>query len=239
MGEAERGLEARAAVLRRPAFFFRQPLRVERTKRMLKFVKRNRWKVLIGAFIGSALASIVAIDQYGLADRSQPADVIVVLGARVGRSGEARGALARRARWAVELYNKEIAPVIICSGGLGPFPPTEAEAACGLVQALGVPADAILLETQAHSTEETSLYVAEIMRGRGWSSAVAVSDGYHLARTVMLFERVGITAYPSPAQMLSGPMNPTERFFREGRELIAILWYWFKTALGLEITDVQ
>src|SRR3972149_3203006 len=197
------------------------------------------WRRAAGIVIVGGLSSMIAIDQYGLADRAQPADVIVVLGARVSRSGEARGALARRARWAVELYNKGIAPVIICSGGLGPFPPTEAEAACSLVQALGVAQSTIILETQAHSTEETSLYVAEIMRGRDWSSAVVVTDGYHLARTVMLFGRAGIVAHPSPAQTLSGPMHPVERFFREARELIAILWYWFKTALGLSITDVQ
>ena len=197
------------------------------------------WKWVAGIVVVGGLSSMIAIDQYGLADRARAADVIVVLGARVPRSGEARGALARRARWAVELYHNGIAPVIICSGGLGPFPPTEAEAACALVQALGVPRSAVLLETQARSTEETSLYVAEIMRGRGWSSAVVVSDGYHLARTVMLFERAGLTAYPSPAQVLTGPMNPVERIFREARELIAILWYWFKTALGLPITDVQ
>ncbi len=201
--------------------------------------KRNWWKRAITIVAVSALASIVAIDQYGMTDRAQPADVIVVLGSRVYRSGQPGPSLTRRAKWAVELYKKGVAPVIICSGGLGPYPPTEAEAACDLAQSLGVPRSAVLLETQARSTEETSLYVAEIMRGRGWSSAVVVSDGYHLARTVMLFERAGITTYPSPAQVLTEPMNPVERFFREARELIAILWYWFKTALRLEITDVQ
>ncbi len=201
--------------------------------------KRNWWKRAITIVAVSALASIVAIDQYGMTDRAQAADVIVVLGSRVYRSGRPGPSLTRRAKWAVELYEKGIAPVIICSGGLGPYPPTEAAAACDLAQSLGVPGRAVLLETQARSTEETSLYVAEIMRGRGWSSAVVVSDGYHLARTVMLFERAGITAYPSPAQMLSGPMNSVERFSREGRELIAIAWYWFKTALGLKITDAQ
>jgi hypothetical protein len=55
----------------------------------------------------------------------------------------------------------------------------------------------------------------------------------------MLFERAGVTIYPSPAQQLAGPMNPLERFVRENRELIAIVWYWFKTFLGLPITDVQ
>ncbi len=200
---------------------------------------KRKWLGAIGLAVFLTLATLVAIDQYGLVDRAQPADVIVVLGSRVQRDGRLSPSLSRRARWAAELYNRGLAPVIICSGGLGENPPTEAEAACSLIQSLGVPQSAIVLETQARSTEETSLYVAAIMRARGWDSAVVVSDGYHLARTAMLFSQAGVTAYPSPAQQLSGPMRPTERFGREVRELAAILWYWFKTALGLPITDFQ
>jgi uncharacterized SAM-binding protein YcdF (DUF218 family) len=128
---------------------------------------------------------------------------------------------------------------VICSGGLGDHPPTEARAACGEVEQQGVPASAIFLEEEARSTEETSLYVAALMRARGWRTAVVVSDGYHLFRAALLFERAGLTAYPSPAQASAGPMNPVERFVRENRELVAVIWYWGKTGLGLEITDVQ
>ncbi|MEK7328822.1 MAG: YdcF family protein [Chloroflexota bacterium] len=200
---------------------------------------KRKWLGAIGLAVFLTLATLVAIDQYGLVDRAQPADVIVVLGSRVQRDGRLSPSLSRRARWAAELYNRGLAPVIICSGGLGENPPTEAEAACSLIQSLGVPQSAIVLETQARSTEETSLYVAAIMRARGWDSAVVVSDGYHLARTAMLFSRASVVVYPSPAQQLSGPMRPVERFMRGGRELAAILWYWFKTVLGLPITDFQ
>ena len=55
----------------------------------------------------------------------------------------------------------------------------------------------------------------------------------------MLFARVDIRAYPSPAHLSTYPMHPFERFVRINRELAAIGWYWFKTALGLEITDFQ
>ncbi|MEK7785993.1 MAG: YdcF family protein, partial [Chloroflexota bacterium] len=172
---------------------------------------RRKWLGAIGLAAILTLATLVAIDQYGLVDRAQPADVIVVLGSRVSRNGQPSPSLSRRARWAAELYNRGLAPVIICSGGLGENPPTEAEAACSLIQSLGVPQSAIVLETQARSTEETSLYVAAIMRARGWDSAVVVSDGYHLARTAMLFSRASVVVYPSPAQQLSGPMRPVER----------------------------
>jgi uncharacterized SAM-binding protein YcdF (DUF218 family) len=212
------------------------PERIADTKSSLR---GKHFVSAVGVVVCLILATIIAIDQYGLVDRAQPADVIVVLGSRVQRGGRPSPSLSRRARWAAELYKRGLAPVVICSGGLGENLPTEAEAACSLIQALGVPQSAIVLEMQARSTEETSLYVAAIMRERGWSSAVVVSDSYHLARTAMLFSRAGVVAYPSPAQQLSGPMRPVERFMRGGRELAAILWYWFKTALGLPITDFQ
>jgi uncharacterized SAM-binding protein YcdF (DUF218 family) len=184
-------------------------------------------------------ASVAGIDHYGDVDQAQPADVIVVLGSRVLRSGNPGPALSRRSAHAANLYRQGLAPVVICSGGLGDNPPTEALAACSRAEELGVPASAMLLEEQARSTEETSLYVGGMMRAHGWDSAIVVSDGYHLYRTHLLFERAGLTAYPSPAQVTAGPMNPIERFTRANRELVAVAWYWFKTLIGLPITDVQ
>lgn len=202
-------------------------------------MKRSWWKWAIGIVIAAWLIGIIAIGEYGRVDRAQRADAIVVLGSKVYPGGKPGPSLTRRSRWAAELYRHGYAPVIICSGGLGPNQPTEAEAACALIRSLGVPESAIVLETEARSTEETALYAADLMREHGWRSAVVVSDGYHLARTAMLFERAGVTVYPSPAQQLAGPMNPVERFVLENRELVAIAWYWFKTLLGLPITDVQ
>ncbi len=179
------------------------------------------------------------LDHYGDFDQAQPADAIVVLGSRVLRSRRPGPALTRRARHAAILYAQGLAPVIVCSGGLGDNPPTEARAACGEAERQGVPESAIVLEEQARSTEETSLYVAGLMGAHGWRTAILVSDGYHLYRAHLLFEQAGITTYPSPAQVTAGPMNPIESFLRANRELVAVLWYWFKTALGLKITDVQ
>ena len=185
------------------------------------------------------VAAVGGIDRYGQLDQAQKADVIVVLGSQVRRSGRPGPSLTRRARYAARLYAEGLAPVVICSGGMGNYPPTEAQAACGEAEARGVPDAAIILEEQARSTEETSLYVADIMRAQGWSTAVVVSDGYHLYRAALLFRAAGLTPYPSPAQVMAGPMNPIERFVRENRELVAVLWYWGKTAAGLKITNVQ
>jgi len=184
------------------------------------------------------LAGIVVIDGYGHVDRARPADVIVILGSQVWSNGQPGPALTRRTQHAVALYRQGLAGHLVCSGGLGTYAPTEAEAACGLAERLGVPSSAINLEARAHSTEENALYTAAILREHGWTTAILVSDGYHLYRAELLFRRAGVSAYPSPAQATAGPMPPLERAYRESRELAALLWYWGKTVLGLSITNL-
>jgi uncharacterized SAM-binding protein YcdF (DUF218 family) len=183
-------------------------------------------------------ASLPLIDAYGLQDQSRPAEVIVILGSRVYPGNIAGPALVRRTQHAVALYKAGLAPVIICSGGQGePGLMSEAQAACDLAAASGVPPADLLLEGQAHSTEENARNTAVIMAAHGWHTAVIVSDGFHLYRADLLFRRAGLVPYPSPAQLTTGPMNPLERYGRETRELAALIWYWSKTAIGLQQTD--
>jgi uncharacterized SAM-binding protein YcdF (DUF218 family) len=181
--------------------------------------------------------SLALIDGYGQLDRAQPADAIVVLGARVYPPARPGPALTRRTYHAVALYQRGLAPVIICSGGLGPVPPTEAEAACRLAASLGVPPEALLLEARSHSTEENALYTAELMAAHGWNSVIVVSDGFHLYRAGLLFAHAGLTPHPSPAQHTVGPMPLRERYARITRELAAVAWFWGKGLVGLEMTN--
>lgn len=180
---------------------------------------------------------LTLLDAYGQADRAQPAQAIVILGSRVLPSGQPGPALTRRTRHAVALYQRGLAPLIVCSGGLGDHAPTEAAAACGLAAALGVPAAALLLEDRAHSTEENALYTAALARQLGFTDVIIVSDGYHLYRAGLLFRAAGLHPYPSPAQVTAGPMPRLERYGRLTREMAALGWYWGKGFVGYERTD--
>jgi uncharacterized SAM-binding protein YcdF (DUF218 family) len=198
---------------------------------------RRQLLLLLALALLAWCVAALAIDDYGLRDRAQPADAIVVLGARVLPGGTPGASLARRADHAAALYRQGLAPVIVCSGGVEDAPPSEAAAACARIAAQGVPSAALVLEERAQSTEENALYVAALMRARGWRSAIVVSDGYHLYRAQLLFAQAGVIAYPSPAQATAGPMTPFERFARALREALALAWYWAKTWLGLPVTD--
>jgi len=75
-----------------------------------------------------------------------------------------------------------------------------------------------------------------IMRERGWRSAVVVNDGYHLMRASLIFERAGVTTYPSPVQATARPMQAVERIAREGREAAGVLWFGLRVLVGVDQT---
>ena len=190
---------------------------------------------LISAWLGLAVI-IAVIDAYGVVDHAQPADVIVVLGSQVYPGGRAGPSLERRAQHTAVLYRRGLADHIICSGGVGDNPPSEAEVVCERIVELGVPPGAVIYETRSHSTEENAAYSAAIMRHRGWRSAIIVSDGFHMLRAAWMFERAGVIAHPSPAQVTAGPMNLIERFGREAREAGGLVWYGLRVVLGIDLT---
>jgi uncharacterized SAM-binding protein YcdF (DUF218 family) len=199
--------------------------------RLLRFILLS---LLIGAIVFAAL--IIVIDQFGYPDRSQRADVIVLLGSQVFPGGQIGPSLERRAEHAAVLYKQGLADRIICSGGVGDNPPAEARVACGRVIDLGVPIAAIFYEEQSHSTEENAAYTAAIMREHGWTSAIIDTDGFHMLRATMMFQRAGVIAYPGPAQITAGPMNPIERIAREAREAIGLIYYGVRVVFGVDLT---
>lgn len=174
---------------------------------------------------------------YGHVDRAQTADVIVVLGAGLNRNDRPGPALIRRAERAAELYATGIAPAVICTGGVGSGRArSEADACAELLRARGVPAAAITLEEQSRSTEENAFYTRAIMDARGWETAVVVSDGYHLLRAALIFNRAGIAHTTSAAA--SGP--PLGGLLSAlGREVAAFHWLLVKTALNLPVTYIS
>ena len=202
-------------------------------------IKRILWLVLSSAGLLALLGVIlfawlwVQIDRFGQVDRARQADVIVVLGARVWPSGRPSDALARRTLHAVKLYKEGLAAIIVCSGGLGTHPPTEAQAAARLAMSQGVPPEAIVLEEESHSTEDSAFFVSGIMRARSWQRAIVVSDAYHLWRANLLFGRAGVEAYPSPAHDECYPLLKRAYLYHLGREVVAVAWYYVRPWLGL------
>ena len=165
----------------------------------------------------------IFLDYYGHIEQAKPADAIVILGASVLANNQPGDSLRARTEKAVFLYKKNIATKIICTGGLGENPPTEAFAAATLAHQLGVNSSDLLLEMKSTSTMENARFAAEICRKQGWSRVVIVSDPYHLWRAKRDFRLAGLIAYPSPALTCERDRKIQLRIIWIAREEAAIL----------------
>ncbi len=174
--------------------------------------------VIIGIVVLLLMAQhFIVINASTEQNQSQPADVIIVLGAR-GEAGR------RRADHAAHLYRQGVAPFIICTGGYTlDLPLSEASEMCQEIADSGVPWSALLLEQQSYDTWQNGEYSVAIMRSYGWKSAVIVSDDYHLLRASMIFKRLGITISTSAAQETAGQLSQSEKTPSTLREVVGLM----------------
>ncbi len=187
---------------------------------------RRRGPVLLGAAVLLACAfaiSTLLVDRFGQRPGGGQADAIVVLGARVLPGGVASGPLRARTERAVALFHEGRAPRLIFSGGVGENPPSEAEVMRRIARTLGVPDSACLLEEQSHSTYDNARFTAALLRERGLSKAIVVSDPYHLFRARQHFWREGIFAVPEPAPLTERNDTLARRAWWTAREVLALV----------------
>lgn len=92
----------------------------------------------------------------------QSADVIIVLS---GEQGE-------RVETAVKLYKQGFAPRLLMTGGPVEWNVAAADIMAWQAESLGVPPQDIVLERRASSTYENAVYTLEILKQKGWRSAM-------------------------------------------------------------------
>jgi len=149
-------------------------------------------------------AAGIDVLRYAWTSDNGPADAAVVLGAAVPSTGPSP-VFAERINHAVALYRAGSVKFIIMTGGKGPGERVaEAEAARDQAIAAGVPADAILVETQSRDTQQNLANVKPIVDAHGLGRLLIVSDPLHMARAMQMAAAAGLDAAPSP--------TPTTRF---------------------------
>lgn len=133
------------------------------------------------------------------------ADAIVLLGGGVaGTAFEGRNvpdllAGADREWFAAQLYHARKAPVVIVSAGQTPGQRTEPDAQGSEVflRALGVPANALVLETLSRNTLENARFVEQKLVAMKARHILLVTSAYHMPRSVRWF--AGSQARITPA----------------------------------------
>lgn len=163
------------------------------------------------------------LDGYGLHQKPQKSDAIVVLGARVNENGGAGHGLEARVLHALRLYKKGFASRIICTGGVGDNPPAEAEVAAKILVQKGVPRTNIFVENKSTSTWENAVFAARICRAHGWKRVVVVSDPFHLWRAQRNFARNGIRTSGAPVAREQWQSQPLRKLFWTAREALLVV----------------
>jgi uncharacterized SAM-binding protein YcdF (DUF218 family) len=189
--------------------------------------------LVLGAIVSTVfVVTYRSIAGWSVRDETRSADVMLVLGAAVWPDEQPGPALRARTERAIELYQDGYASSLILSGGLGRHPPEEAEVMRRLVVESGIPAEAIALEKQAHSTWESMVHTEVIMRQRGWETVLVVTDPFHMKRSLLMARDNGLAAYASP--VLKGPTSDRlhRRLFYTSREVLALWWYLVQRSLS-------
>jgi uncharacterized SAM-binding protein YcdF (DUF218 family) len=151
-------------------------------------------------------------------DDAQPADAIAVFGA-AEYSGHPSPVLHARLDHAVELYRKQIAPLVITLGGGSDKDSGNTEGGVGrdYLLANGIPFGSIIAETRSIDTEQQVHRLAAIAHENNLHHIVVVSDGTHLFRIRQLCEDAGLDVYTSPRPAIGHISNYdlAMRYFHE------------------------
>jgi len=118
-------------------------------------------------------------------------ECIMVLGASVNPDGTPSPMLQDRLETGIELYNRGVAPKLLLTGDNGQIEYNEVEAMKNYAVNAGVPEEDIFLDHAGFSTYDSVYRAAYVF---GVESMVAVTQEYHLYRTLHGCKKMGIEA---------------------------------------------
>lgn len=160
-------------------------------KRLNRWIKALIALILVGVLTFAALLGAVLRGSY---DHVQgDPQIIVILGCQVKSWGPSI-LLQDRLDKALDYLEEHPDMTVVVSGGQGPDEHiTEAQAMYDYLVAHGVNGEQILLEEESHNTVQNLKYTRELLETEGYdltADIVVVSNGFHLTRVQMLWERV-------------------------------------------------
>lgn len=159
---------------------------------------------------------------------SEPAEALVVLGARIHPDGRPFHMLVDRLDAALRLWQQGAAPRILLSGrGGGELGRDEVAAMRRWLLARGVPGEALVDDGFGLRTIDTMRRCRDVF---GFRRVVVVTNEFHLARSVFLARHAGLDAvgHGAPALVEYGLRTSVRN---QGRELLARSAAWCEVFL--------
>jgi uncharacterized SAM-binding protein YcdF (DUF218 family) len=139
----------------------------------------------------------------------------------------------RRVQHAAWLFRNWSALPILASGG-GSQDAPHAEVMRRMLAAEGIPSDMIWMESRSRNTHESAVYGSDILRARGVSCIVLVTEASSMPRASRSFRRYGFDVLPAPARFnrLTGKVSdflpgwgPLAANGETVHELVGLAWY--------------
>lgn len=154
---------------------------------------------VVGVLVLYYVVSLVQVVQAGRTHSSEQVDAIVVLGA-AQYDGRPSPQLEARLDHVLTLWAEGVAPVVMVTGGKLPDDRfTEAETSRRYLVDRGVPESAIMMENAGTTTYESLESASVVLLGAGLDDVVLVSDSFHLKRSDLIADGMGLDARVSAA----------------------------------------
>ncbi len=162
----------------------------------------------LGSTSGTANALARSLERRYLPPEEVPqAEVIVVLGGGTEAADSPRptvevNSAGDRVLYAAHLYRQGAAPHLLLTGGEidwqsgGGSSPADQMAA--ILIEIGIPQEALWLETESQNTYENALNSRAILEEKGINRILLVTSAMHLPRAVAVFEKQGFEVVPLP-----------------------------------------
>ena len=153
-------------------------------------------------------------------DQARPAEAIVVFGT-AQYNGVPSPVLAARLDHAIELYEKDLAPVIVVTGGNQPGDKfTEATASANYLIQHGVPDENVLREVSGTSSWQSLAAAASFLDDRQIKEVILVSDPFHSLRIRAMASELGLEGHSSPTK--TSPIKGMSEARYMVRETVAV-----------------
>lgn len=161
---------------------------------------------------GWVCASLVrSLEQQHIPEGELPqAEAIVVLGGATRSPSPPRpwvevNEAGDRTLYGARLYLQDKAPYVVLSGGRISWRgdvASEAEDMAQIVEAMGVPPSAILLDRTSLNTRQNAENVKAILDERDIDRILLVTSAIHMPRSLLVFRKLGIDAIPAPTDFI-------------------------------------
>jgi uncharacterized SAM-binding protein YcdF (DUF218 family) len=153
-------------------------------------------------------------------DQARPAQAIVVFGT-AQYNGRPSPVLAARLDHAVDLYHRQLAPVIVVTGGNQPGDNfTEASASADYLLKRGVPDEDVLREVSGTTSWQSLAAAASFLGDRDIKDVLLVSDPFHSYRIRAMASELGLDGHSSPTR--TSPIHGMTEARYMARETVAV-----------------